>query len=190
MAERVLVVDDHPLTRDALASLLAQDGFDVVGEAADGDEALEPRREAPARPRAARPLDARARRPRALPGLREAAPGCEVVVLTASGTEENLLAAIRGGAAGYLLKSEPPERIVDFLRGVANGEAALSGSVGAAAARAGARRRPLDGGVPDEIAQRALGAARSRCCSCSTSTSRPTRSRSACSSPSTPCGRT
>ena len=41
----------------------------------------------------------------ALPKLREAAPACEVVVLTASGTEENLLAAIRGGAAGYLLKS-------------------------------------------------------------------------------------
>jgi DNA-binding NarL/FixJ family response regulator len=52
-----------------------------------------------------------------------------VVVLTASGTEENLLAAIRAGAAGYLLKSEPPERIVEFLRGVAHGEAALSGSV-------------------------------------------------------------
>ena len=65
----------------------------------------------------------------ALPRLREAAPDCEVVVLTASGTEENLLAAIRGGAAGYLLKSEPPERIVEFLRGVARGEAALSGAV-------------------------------------------------------------
>ena len=50
-------------------------------------------------------------------------------MLTASGTEENLLGAIRGGAAGYLLKSEPPERIVEFLRGVANGEAALSGAV-------------------------------------------------------------
>src|SRR5256885_14529389 len=65
----------------------------------------------------------------ALPRLREAAPDCEVVVPTASGTEENLLGAIRGGAAGYLLKSEPPERIVDFLRGVARGEAALSGTV-------------------------------------------------------------
>ena len=41
MSERILVVDDHPLTRDALASLLAQGGFDVVGEAADGAEALE-----------------------------------------------------------------------------------------------------------------------------------------------------
>ncbi|HWN22850.1 MAG TPA: response regulator transcription factor [Gaiellaceae bacterium] len=153
MAERILLVDDHPLTRDALASLLAQGGFDVVGEAADGAEALE--------------LAGRLQPDlvlldlsmpgvdglSALPGLRAAAPDCEVVVLTASGTEENLLAAIRGGAAGYLLKSEPPERIVAFLRGVANGEAALSGEVARRLleqVRAGGR---LGGGVPDRIAQ-------------------------------------
>jgi DNA-binding NarL/FixJ family response regulator len=152
MAERILVVDDHPLTRDALAALLAQGGFQVVGEAADGHEALE-------LAHALQPdlvlldlsmpgLDGLG----VLPRLRVAAPGCEVVVLTASGTEENLLAAIRGGAAGYLLKSEPPERIVDFLRGVANGEAALSGQVARRLldqVRAGGR---VNGGVPDDIA--------------------------------------
>ena len=153
MSERILVVDDHPLTRDALASLLAQGGFDVVGEAADGLEALE-------LARSLQPdlvlldlsmptLDGLG----ALPLLREAAPGCEVVVLTASGTEENLLAAIRGGAAGYLLKSEPPDRIVAFLRGVANGEAALSGEVARRLldqVRAGGGR--VGSGVPDHIA--------------------------------------
>ncbi len=90
----------------------------------------------------------------ALPRLRAAAPACEVVIVTASGTEENLLAAIRGGAAGYLLKSEPPERIAGFLRGVVKGEAALSGAI--------ARRlleRVREGGagggtaVPDSIAR-------------------------------------
>ena len=40
MTERILIVDDHPLTRDALAALLAQQGFDVVGEAASGEEAI------------------------------------------------------------------------------------------------------------------------------------------------------
>ena len=63
----------------------------------------------------------------ALPRLREVAPEAEVVVLTASEDDGNLLAAIRGGAAGYLLKSEPPERIVSFLYGVTQGEVALSG---------------------------------------------------------------
>ena len=154
MSLRLLIVDDHPLTRDALASLLAQHGFDVAGQASDGTEAIE--LAAGLEPDVilldlSMPgldgLDA-------LPRLREAAPDCEVVVLTADGTEENLLAAIRGGAAGYLLKSEPPERIVEFLRGVGRGEAALSGAI--------ARRlleqvregggRGAGGGVPDSIA--------------------------------------
>ena len=73
-------------------------------------------------------------------------------MLTASGTEENLLGAVRGGAAGYLLKTEPPERIAAFLEGVVQGEAALSGAIA---------RRLLDrvrsgsehgNGVPDAIA--------------------------------------
>jgi DNA-binding NarL/FixJ family response regulator len=150
--ERILIVDDHPLTRDALSSLLDAGGFDVVGEAADGAAALE-------LASSLQPdlvlldlsmpgLDGLS----ALPRLRAAAPGCEVVVLTASGTEDDLLAAIRGGAAGYLLKSEPPERIVAFLRGVANGEAALSGEIARRLLdqlRAGGR---LGGGVPNRIA--------------------------------------
>jgi DNA-binding NarL/FixJ family response regulator len=153
MTERVLIVDDHPLTREALASLLEQHGFEVVGEATDGEEAIS--------------MAGRLRPDLvlldlsmpgmtglgALPLLREAAPECEVVVLTASGTEENLLGAIRAGAAGYLLKSEAPERIAAFLRGVVRGEAALSGAVA---------RRLLDrvreggrlGGVPETIASR------------------------------------
>jgi DNA-binding NarL/FixJ family response regulator len=152
VAERILLVDDHPLTRSALSGLLMQHGFDVVGEAEDGGEAV-------ARADELQPdlilldlsmpdVDGLT----ALPRLREAAPACEVVVLTASGTEENLLGAIRGGAAGYLLKSEPPERIVGFLRGVANGEAALSGAVARRLleqVRAGGGR---GSGVPDSIA--------------------------------------
>ena len=129
MTERILVVDDHPLTRDALAGLLTQHGFEVVGTAGSGEEAVD-------RARELQPqlvlldltmpgLDGIA----ALPLVREAAPQAEVVVLTAAEDDHSLLQAIRAGAAGYLLKSEPPERIVDFLRGVARGEAALSGAV-------------------------------------------------------------
>ena len=151
VSTRILIADDHPLTRDALSGLLEQHGFSVVGTASDGAVAID---------------EARRLQPdivvldlsmpgtdglEALPRIRVAAPDCEVVVLTASGTEDNLLAAIRAGAAGYLLKSEPPERIAGFLRGVAEGEAALSGTVA---------RRLLDqvregggdrSGVPDAI---------------------------------------
>jgi DNA-binding NarL/FixJ family response regulator len=150
--ERILIADDHPLTRDALAALLVQQGFEVVGDAASGDEAI---------------VGARRLQPdlvlldltmpgmdglTALPRIREEAPSCEVVVLTASDAEEKLLAAIRAGASGYLLKTEPPEQIAGFLRGVARGEAALSGGVA---------RRLLErvreggrlGGIPESIAR-------------------------------------
>jgi DNA-binding NarL/FixJ family response regulator len=152
MSERILIVDDHPLTRDALAALLVQQGFDVVGEAADGQEAV-------SAVRGLQPdlvlldltmpgMDGLT----ALPRIREEAPACEVVVLTASDAEENLLGAIRAGASGYLLKTEPPEQIATFLRGVARGDAALSGGVA---------RRLLDrvreggrlDGIPDSITQ-------------------------------------
>ncbi len=152
MSERILIVDDHPLTRDALAALLTQQGFDVVGEAADGNEAL-------SLVRTLQPdlvlldltmpgMDGLT----ALPRIREEAPACEIVVLTASDSEENLLGAIRAGASGYLLKTESPEQIATFLRGVARGDAALSGGVA---------RRLLDrvreggrlDGIPDAITQ-------------------------------------
>jgi len=129
MTERILIVDDHPLTRDALSGLLEQNGFDVVAEAASGIEAVDAAAELQpdlvlldlTMPH----MDGLT----ALPKIRAAAPDAEVVVLTASEDETNLLGAIRAGAAGYLLKSEPPEQIVSFLRGVAKGEAALSGAV-------------------------------------------------------------
>ena len=152
MPTRILIVDDHPLTRDALATLLGAHGLEVVGCASDGAQAIaEAERLQPdlvlldlSMPG----MDGLA----ALPHLRHAAPSCEVVVLTASGTEENLLAAIRAGAAGYLMKSEPPERIASFLDGVAQGEAALSGSIARRLleqVRSGGGR---GSGVPDAIA--------------------------------------
>ncbi len=152
MRERILIVDDHPLTRQALSALLEQHGFTVVAQAADGEEAI-------AAARRLHPelvlldlsmpgVDGLT----ALPRLRAAAPGCEIVVLTASGTEDDLLDAIRGGAAGYLLKSEPPERIVEFLRGVARGEAALSGAVARRLLDQVRNGGGRDAAVPDSIA--------------------------------------
>jgi DNA-binding NarL/FixJ family response regulator len=152
VASRILIVDDHPLTREALSSLLQAHGLDVVGCASDGGEAV---------------TEAARLQPdlvlldlsmpgidglTALPQLREAAPDCEVVVLTASGTEENLLAAIRAGAAGYLLKTEPPERIASFLDGVVNGEAALSGQIARRLLEQVRNGNGRGAGVPDSVA--------------------------------------
>jgi DNA-binding NarL/FixJ family response regulator len=154
MGPRILLVDDHPLTREGLAALLAGNGFDVVGQASDGREAIDLARDLQpdvvlldlSMPE----LDGL----EALPRLRAESPDCEVVVLTASGDEGNLLAAIRGGAAGYLLKTEPPERLVDFLHGAAAGEAALSGTVARRLLEQVRHGQPSDGGVPEAIARR------------------------------------
>lgn len=152
MATRVLIVDDHPLTRDALGSLLTQNGFELAGEASDGEQAIEVARriqpELILLDLSMPGMDGL----EALPKLREAAPDCEVVVLTASVAEENLLASIKAGAAGYLLKTEPPERIVEFLRGAANGDAALSGSIARRLLDKVREGRDSSGGVPDDIA--------------------------------------
>ena len=149
----MLIVDDHPLTRDALHGLLESNGFEVVGEAASGAEAIalagELLPDLILLDLTMPDMDGVA----ALPRLRERVPSAEVVVLTASEDDGSLLAAIRAGAAGYLLKSEPPERIVGFLRGVVRGEAALSGAVARRLldqVREGGRR---GSDVPERIAE-------------------------------------
>ena len=148
---RILVVDDEKLIRWSVGERLQRGGYEVLA-AESGEQALDV---VAANAPDLMLLDVRLPGMdglTALPRLRAAAPDCEVVVLTASGTEENLLGAIRAGAAGYLLKSEPPERIVDFLRGVANGEAALSGAVARRLLEQVRDGRGRGSGVPDSIA--------------------------------------
>jgi DNA-binding NarL/FixJ family response regulator len=154
MQPTILLVDDHPLTRDGLAALLGDHGFDVVGQAGDGHEAIDLARELQPNVILLDLSMPGMTGLEALPRLREEAPSCEVVVLTASGDEDNLLSAIRGGAAGYLLKTEPPERLVDFLHGAAAGQAALSGVVARRLLDQVRNGRQAEGGVPDAIALR------------------------------------
>ena len=105
-AIRILVVDDHTLFRRGLTALLARDPrLQVVGDAADIGEAL--RRVGELHPDiilldnhlpGVRGIDA-------LPALRDAAPQARILMLTVSEDEADLAAALRGGAAGYLLKT-------------------------------------------------------------------------------------
>jgi two-component system NarL family response regulator len=123
---RVLIVDDHPLFADGLRNLLSARGVEVVGVARDGLEALE-------KARALRPevilMDIQMPR---LDGLaatrlvRGELPDTIVVMLTQSAEDEHLFEALKGGASGYLLKSEPTEEFMKLLQGVTRGEVALS----------------------------------------------------------------
>jgi DNA-binding NarL/FixJ family response regulator len=127
---RVLLVDDDPLVRSGLMMMLrGAEGIEVVGEVADGaDVADAVRREAPdvVLMDIRMPVVDGIAATRALT-RRGAAP--RVIVLTTFGADDMVLAAIRAGAAGYLLKHTEPEQIVDAVRRAGRGEPVLSPSV-------------------------------------------------------------
>ena len=124
---RVLLVDDHLLFRKGLARLLdAQPDFEVVGEAADGLEAIE-------QTWLLRPdlvlMDIRMPNCNGLEATRrikDQMPDVHVVMLTVSDDEQDLTTAVRQGADGYLLKDLMPETLFQQLRGLMSGEAPIS----------------------------------------------------------------
>lgn len=125
---RLLVVDDHTLFRRGLVALLAQQGEDmqVVAQAANAGEAQ--RLAAELQPDVVL-LDNHlpgVRGIEALPGLQQAAPAARVLMLTVSEDEQDLSAALRGGARGYLLKTMEGEELVGAIRRVMRGEAVVS----------------------------------------------------------------
>ncbi len=124
---RMMVVDDHTLFRRGLNALLGADArFHVVAEAADAGEAQ--RIAAEVRPDVilldnhlpgVNGVDA-------LPGLREAAPDAQVLMLTVSEDEADLAAALRGGARGYLLKTVDSDVLATAIVRAMRGESTLS----------------------------------------------------------------
>jgi DNA-binding NarL/FixJ family response regulator len=119
----VLIADDHRLMREGTAALLrADERVEVVGLASDGREAI---RLAEARRPSVVLLDLE------MPGvggieacaaLRERLPDTEVLILTVSENEPDLYAALRVGAAGYLLKDMPPSELVEAVVEAGSGE--------------------------------------------------------------------
>lgn len=119
---RVMVVDDHPMWRDAVARDLAEAGFEVVATAGDGEQAVR-------RAKAAAPdvlvLDLNLP---AKPGVQVCKelvadnPALRVLVLSASGEHADVLEAVKSGATGYLLKSASTEELLDAVRRTAVGD--------------------------------------------------------------------
>ncbi|GGK96899.1 DNA-binding NarL/FixJ family response regulator [Curtobacterium luteum] len=133
---RVVVADDHPIVRSGIVALLQEaDDVEVVGQATDGEAAV-------AITLAERPdvvlMDLR------MPGLNGDAatarilarePGIRVLILTTYESDDQILAAIEAGAAGYLLKAAPESEILAGVRATARGETALAPSAMAALVR-------------------------------------------------------
>ncbi|MGY1737166.1 response regulator [Geodermatophilus sp. SYSU D00684] len=121
---RVVLADDHAPTRISVAEALGEQGIEVVASVDSGDAALRAAQEH--RPDVCL-LDIH------MPGngivaaadITRALPGVAVVMLTASADDEDLFAALRAGASGYLLKEMDPARLGPALRGVLAGESVL-----------------------------------------------------------------
>jgi DNA-binding NarL/FixJ family response regulator len=180
---RTLVVDDHPIVRQGLAALLAgTPDFEVVGQAADGVEAVE-------LATGLRPdlvlMDLRMPRLDGVAAteavLREV-PTARVVVLTTYESDDSILGAIEAGASGYLLKAAPEDELLAGLRSVVGGQVALAPSM-AALLVGRARRAPRPPWPPTRARARAPSAlGRPRCSPSSPRAARTARSGSGCSS--------
>jgi NarL family two-component system response regulator LiaR len=160
MAESItiLVVDDHAVVREGLRTFLGlQDGFEIVGEAADGDEAVEqaeqldpdvilmdlvmPNRDGVS----------------AMQVLKERASRSRVIVLTSFLEDDRLLPALEAGAAGYLLKNSQPAELARAVRAAHAGEAIIDPTVAARLVHALSERSPaaaLDRTVLDHLTGR------------------------------------
>jgi DNA-binding NarL/FixJ family response regulator len=123
---RILLADDHGLFLEGLHNLLRAGGYQVVGGARDGLEALQ-------LARALHPdvilMDVR------MPGcdglsatrlIQAEMPEIKIVMLTTSAEDSDLFEALKSGASGYLLKNLEPNQLFDYLAGLERGEAPLS----------------------------------------------------------------
>ena len=129
-ATRILIADDHAIVRMGLVSLLGmQDGFEVVGDAEDGDAAVKRSLELkpdvvimdlmmPKKDGAAATAE-----------IHAALPGTKILVLTTFGTSDGIANALNAGATGVLMKSSPNTELVAAIRTVVAGGMAISDEV-------------------------------------------------------------
>jgi NarL family two-component system response regulator LiaR len=127
---RVLIADDHAVVRQGLRTFLElQDEIEVVGEAADGFEAVELVQRTEPDVALLDLVMPRLGGLEAIRRIREVAPATRVLVLTSFADDDTVLPAVRAGAAGYLLKDVQPPELVGAIRTVHAGEALLAPAV-------------------------------------------------------------
>lgn len=153
-AIRVMVVDDHPMWRDAVENDLIAAGFEVVGVASNGTDAL-------ARFPAARPqvvvLDLQIPAPNGVAVTAEMLrqdPSARVLILSASGEQHDVLDAVKAGATGYLVKSASREELLAAVRRIAGGDTVFT--PGLAGLVLGEFRRLSDPATPADPMQPGL----------------------------------
>jgi DNA-binding NarL/FixJ family response regulator len=129
VSARVLIADDQALVRAGFRKLLESAGIDVVGEAADGREAIDLARRL--RPSIVL-MDIRMPRLDGIEATRRLtadAEGIRVLILTTFGLDDYVYEALRAGASGFMLKDAPPEELLAAIEVVARGDALIAPAV-------------------------------------------------------------
>lgn len=145
---RILLVDDHALFREGIASLLmTYPQIEIVGQAENGVEAVQQAREL-------LPdvilMDINMPQRSGLEAtkiIKREMPAIDIVMLTVSDDDEDLFEAIKSGAKGYLLKDLESDQLFEMLRGIQSGEAPISGAMAAKILQE--FKQPSPGGVSD-----------------------------------------
>lgn len=159
ISHRVVIADDHAMTRAGVVASLEGRGFRVVGEASSGPAAVElVERERPD----VCLLDVNMPGGDGIPAAQQIVanfPGTAVVMLTVSRNDDDLFGALTAGALGYLLKDTDPDRLAPALLGVLQGEAALPRTLVARVleefrGRRDGRRRPLTQALGAQLTDR------------------------------------
>ncbi|MBO2453284.1 response regulator transcription factor [Actinomadura barringtoniae] len=151
-ALRVVIADDQALARTGFTMILAADGIEVVGQAADGQEAVE-------LVRRTNPdvvlMDIRMPRLDGLEATRQilgrAGPAPRIVILTTFDLDQYVYAAIAAGASGFLLKDVSPEQLVAAVRLVRTGDALLAPAITRRLIQRYARRDRRSFPLPDDL---------------------------------------
>jgi DNA-binding NarL/FixJ family response regulator len=151
---RILIVDDQAMVRTGFRMILeSEQDIQIVGEAADGVEAID-------QARTLQPdvilMDVRMPRLDGLEATRRvldgASPSSKVLILTTFDLDEYVYEALRAGASGFLLKVAPPEQLVDAIRIVASGDSLLAPAVTRRVIEGFVAGRPAREGPPPELA--------------------------------------
>ena len=182
---RVMVVDDHPIWRDAVARDLVEAGYGVAAVVGEGAQAI---RVAPA----ARPdvvvLDLQLPDLSGVEVIRRLIatdPGIRVLMLSASGEQQDVLDALKAGALGYLVKSAKPAELIDAVARTAAGDPVFT--VGLAGLVLGEFRRLAAVSAPPRRHATLSPDGRPRCCAWSPKACRTSRSRNGSSYLTEPC---
>jgi DNA-binding NarL/FixJ family response regulator len=150
---RILIVDDQAMVRTGFRMILeSENDIQIVGEAADGVEAID-------QARALQPdvilMDIRMPRLDGLEATRRildrASPTSKVLVLTTFDLDEYVYESLRAGASGFMLKDAPPEQLVDAIRIVASGDSLLAPAVTRRVIEGFVAGRPARDGPPPEL---------------------------------------